>query len=126
MTNINHTNNHTNTNNKKGEMKMKYYYQNEGECVNQTYAIEASSFNEALEKALYKLNIGDIVAEFEDGAIAEIKNPVYNEYHDLNMEETTQYAKLCKGIWEQDEWLEDVVYWEYNDNIDNFDIIENY
>jgi len=87
----------------------KYYHESVGECVSQVYEIEATTWEEAKQKAFSGMKEGDHIAECPPSAVK--KDGDYPDYHYIDQEQCTNYATLCKGTWAQRE-PSGMEYWE--------------
>ena len=93
----------------------KYYVESIGEVVNQVYAIEAESWEEAKEKAFPQMEPGDRLAEGSSEMVKEYAQ--FPEYHYIDDQKAAKIATLEKGAWLDDGvgneyWDENIFYWD--------------
>ena len=90
--------------------KTKFYRQSVGECVSQVYEVEADDWNEAKRAAFDDMKEGDILAECPPEAVKQDER--YPEFYEIDEDMCENYATLCKGAWEGNDWLEDAWYFD--------------
>jgi len=85
---------------------MKFYRESVGDVVSQVYDVNASTWDDAKERAFKEMEENGILAECEPDAIVE-----NGEYRHLDELACKNYATLQKGIWASRE-PSGAEYWE--------------
>lgn len=101
---------------------MKFYHESIGDCVNQVYTVEASTWEDAKRVAFKDMAVGDCIAMCDDNAVKDYDN--WTDYHYIEQDMCKKFARLEKGCWskhtgsDSDYW-EDRVY-TFSDDVDTY------